>query len=262
MEPSKTSTRRNPDQCYACYSEIANIVAQMGGLYCHQSRNAGPQLLCRIWRTLCESVEETLVRKRSCIIPDFLHASIKVQRVSPFDGEINLYKPQMVLLPDFLSKFHIQNVLTFRDAHYHATVPNIISFDEIAAIVGTDRHIVKAAVSESVREIGKYLDRNKCAVLSIDVGVAFLEFRGREYRIKWADTFLERLKREVGPRSFVEPYIPPTMAPDARGCRFQSECLTKESLHGSLNDTLQRESRTQVVEMCGSQNKQFTLSPS
>nr|CCC95658.1 unnamed protein product [Trypanosoma congolense IL3000] len=252
---TKNSVPHSSKQCYACYSEIADIVAQMDGLYRHQSRNGGPELLCRIWRVLCEVVEENLVKKRSCIIPNFVHASIKVQKLTAYGEQLSLHKPQLVLLPDFLSKFHLQNVLTMRDAHYHATVASYISYDEIAALVGTDRYVVEAAVSDSVREIGKYLRRNCRMVLSIDVGVAFLEFRGREYRIKWADRFLQRMKKEVGPRYFVEPYDPPPMAPDASGCRFQSECLTKEALQTSLGNTLQEEERVHLVDMYGSQGK-------
>ncbi|KEG08887.1 hypothetical protein DQ04_06251040 [Trypanosoma grayi] len=237
------------DCCYACYAEIADVVATTRGLYRHQSKGAGPGLLHRIWRALGDLLEEQLIEKRSCIVPDFFHASVKKQKVEYYDGTHTFHKPQFILLPDFLSKYHLQNVLTTRDAHYHATVPNIISYATIAALAGTDRFVVEAAVCDSIREIGKYIDRNPLTVLNIDIGVANLEFRGREYRVKWSEDFLERFRAAVGPQSFVSPYDPPTMSSRATGCRFQTNCLSKDGLQASLSDTVEREKRMAVVEM-------------
>nr|CCC53687.1 conserved hypothetical protein [Trypanosoma vivax Y486] len=236
-------------KCYACYAEIAEIVCHTPGLYNNQSGNAGPQLLNRIWRCMCEVVETVLLPKHSCIFPNFFHASMKVHNVCMFGGIQKMYKPQLVLLPDFLSKFNLQNVLTMRDAHYHAAVPEILSYVEVSALVGTNKFVVEAALIDSVREIGKYIQRNPSTVLRIDVGVATLEFRDREYRISWSSSFIERLQKDVGPRSLTVPYQPPTMAPGAEKCRFKTKCLTEMSLHDSLDKTLAHEKRLPGVEM-------------
>ncbi|EAN84038.1 hypothetical protein C3747_155g21 [Trypanosoma cruzi] len=240
----------NSTECYACYGEIASIVASTQGLYYHQTRgNGGTDLLNRIWRSMGELLEEQLLLKRSCIVTDFFHASVKVQNIQYYDGKHVFYKLQLVLLPDFTSKFHLQNVLTIADAQYHASVPHIISYSKIADRSGTDRFVVEAAIRDSTREIGKYLMRNAKSVLRIDIGIAFLEFRGREYRIKWTEEFLQRFRKAVGPRSVVSPYDPPLMSPAATGCRFQTACLSEDSLHKSLINTVRREGRPVVVEM-------------
>ncbi|EKF29032.1 hypothetical protein MOQ_007200 [Trypanosoma cruzi marinkellei] len=240
----------NSTECYACYGEIASIVASTRGLYYHQTRgNGGTDLLNRIWRSMGELLEEQLVSTRSCIVTDFFHASVKVQKVQYYNGKHVFYKPQLVLLPDFTSKFHLQNVLTISDAQYHASVPHIISYSNIANRSGTDRFVVEAAISDSTREIGKYLMRNARSILRIDIGIAFLEFRGREYRIKWTEEFLQRFRKAVGPGSVVSPYDPPLMSPAATGCRFQTACLSEDNLHMSLLNTVEREGRPVVVEM-------------
>ncbi|ESL08948.1 hypothetical protein TRSC58_03339 [Trypanosoma rangeli SC58] len=236
--------------CYACYAEIADVVSSIKSLYYHQTKGkGGTDLLHRIWRSMGELLEEQLITKRSCIVTDFFHASVKVQKVQYYDGICHFYKPQFVLLPDFISKFHLQNVLTTADAHYHATVPHYISYSGIADATGTDRYVVEAAIHDSTREIGKYLVRNPKTVLRIDIGIAFLEFRGREYRIKWTEEFLQRFRKAVGPRCFVSPYDPPPMLPAATRCRFQTDCLSKDTLQASVANTVDREKRLAVVEM-------------
>ncbi|RNF15863.1 uncharacterized protein Tco025E_05365 [Trypanosoma conorhini] len=238
------------NSCYACYAEVANVVANLKSLYYHQTKGkGGTDLLHRIWRAMGELLEEQLISKRSCIVTDFFHASVKLQKVEYYDGMCSFYKPQFVLLPDFTSKFHLQNVLTTADAHYHATVPQFISYSAIADVAGTDRFVVEAAIQDSTREIGKYLVRNPRTVLRIDIGIAFLEFRGREYRIKWTKEFLQRFTEAVGPRSYVSPYDPPPMLPAATQCRFRTDCLSKDTLQTSLLETVEREKRLAVVEM-------------
>ncbi|ORC81685.1 uncharacterized protein TM35_001091080 [Trypanosoma theileri] len=237
------------DPCYACYAEIADIVVNTKSLYRHQNKNGGTDLLHRIWRVMGEMLIEQMVNKRSCIVPDFFHASIKSQKIEFYNGMKTFYKPQLVLLPDFLSKYHVQNVLTMHDAHYHATVPEMISYATIAALVGTDRFTVEAAICDSIREIGKYLGRNPTTVLRIDIGIAFLEFRGREYRIKWSENFLKRFRAVVGPQSLVSPYDPPPIASKATGCRFQTGCLSKDDLNASVANTVEDEKRLTLVEM-------------
>lgn len=225
-------------------------MANTKGLFFYQTNGSGgPDLLRRIWRALCEVVKEKLLLTKSCIVPDFFHASIKRQKVDEFEGFTVFHKPQLILLPDFTSKFHLKNVLTTADAHYHATVPSVAAYSAIGALAGADRFVVEAAVKDSICEIGKYLMRNPQNVLRIDIGVAFLEFRSREYRIKWCDTFLKSLTTTVGSRSLVTPYDPPTMSSAATGCRFQLGCLSKDTLQRSLALTTDGERRYGVVEM-------------
>lgn len=242
-------TTRN---CRGCYGEIAEIVASTRGLYTLQTKGHGDaHTLNVMWRVMGEVAEDLLTRTRSCIVTDFFHASIKTQKVSSFNGDRVLHKPQFVLLPDFTSKFHLKNVLVMRDAHYHATTPSTVSNATIAASMGIDRYVVEAGIKDSVREIGKYLERNREAVITIDVGFGFLEFRGREYRVKWDPLFLERLQIEIGSAGVVIPYDPPSLTtggPTA-DCRFSKGCLTHPGLQQSLEQTLEAESRISVAEM-------------
>lgn len=248
-----TSTRNGNKQEKGCYGEIAQIVANTNGLYNLQTKGKGDHnLLNRMWRIMGELLEEILLKKRSAVVPEFLHASIKEQRILYFDEKIHpFYKPQLVLLPDFTSKYHVKNVLVMPDAHYHATVPMSVSFTTIAQRLGVDRYVVEAGMKDSIREIGKYMERNKDEVLTIDIGVAFLEFRFREYRIKWSEPFLQRLRSTLGPQTIVTPHDVPSMT--QRGpegpCRFQEGAITKESLRGDVANVMEEESRTTVAEM-------------
>jgi len=241
-----------PNTCRGCYGEIAEIVSASRGLYKVQTKGTGdPHQLNLIWRVMGEMVEDLLIRKKSCIVPDFFHVSIKVQKIRFWTGERLFYKPQFVLLPDFTSKFHLKNVLVMPDAHYHQTVPCSISYATIGGMMGTDRYTVEAAIKDSVREIGKYLIRNPQATLTIDIGPAFLEFRGREYRIKWCPEFLQRLQSAVGAEAVVSPYDPPSLTkggPTAP-CRLEAGCLTTGTLHEEVFETIDAESRMTVAEM-------------
>ncbi|KAG5464360.1 hypothetical protein LSCM1_00543 [Leishmania martiniquensis] len=235
--------------CRGCYGEIAEIVTHVDGLYMLQTKRQGTaHQLNVIWRALGEQLEEMMIKKRSGIVLDFLHASIKVQRVMLFDkSTATELKPQLVLLPDFTSKFHLKNVLEMRDAHYHATVADTVSYVTIARLVGTDRFVVEAAVKDSVREIGKYLQRNAAATLTIDIGVGFLEFQDRSYRMKWSPEFLARLNAA----EVVKPYDPPSMTiggPTAP-CRFQKGCTSEGLLQTQVRDTVLSESRLTAAEM-------------
>ncbi|KAG5488937.1 hypothetical protein JIQ42_00555 [Leishmania sp. Namibia] len=239
--------------CRGCYGEIAEIVTHVNGLYMLQTRRRGmAHELNVIWRALGEQLEEMLIKKRSGIVLDFLHASIKVQRVMLFDKSVAIeLKPQLVLLPDFTSKFHLKNVLEMRDAHYHATVPDAVSYIAIAHITGTDHFVVEAAVKDSVREIGKYLQRNAASTLTIDIGVGFLEFQDRSYRMKWSPEFLARLDASVGAAEVVRPYDPPSMTvggPTAP-CRFQKGCTSEGLLQTQVRDTVLAESRFTAAEL-------------
>lgn len=248
-QPSTCSGR----VCRGCYGEIAEIITNLDGLYTMQTKRQGTaHQLNIIWRVLGEQLEELLIKKRSGIVLDFLHASVKVQRVMLFDKSTAIeLKPQLVLLPDFTSKFHIKNVLEMRDAHYHATVPNSVGYTTIAAIAGTDRFVVEAAVKDSIREIGKYLQRNAAATLTIDIGIGYLEFKDRQYRMKWCPEFLERMRAAVGSVELVTPYDPPSMTvggPTAP-CRFQKGCTSEGLLQTQVRDTVLAESRFTAAEL-------------
>ncbi|CBZ26370.1 conserved hypothetical protein [Leishmania mexicana MHOM/GT/2001/U1103] len=250
MEHSSSCSGR---VCRGCYGEIAEIVTHVDGVYMLQTKRQGTaHQLNVIWRVLGEQLEEMLIKKRSGIVLDFLHASIKVQRVMLFDKSIAIeLKPQLVLLPDFTSKFHLKNVLEMQDAHYHATVPNTVSYITIASIVGTDRFVVEAAVKDSVREIGKYLQRNAASTLTIDIGVGFLEFQDRTYRMKWSEEFLARMRASVGAAEVVTPYDPPsrTIGGPTAPCRFQKGCTSENLLQTQVCDTVLAESRLSSAEL-------------
>ncbi|KAK7200595.1 hypothetical protein NESM_000115500 [Novymonas esmeraldas] len=239
--------------CRGCYAEIAEIVCEVDGLYMLQTRRQGTaHQLNVIWRVLGAHLEEMLIEKRSAIVLDFLHASIKIQRVMLFDKSTAIeLKPQFVLLPDFTSKFHLKNVLEMHDAHYHATVPASVSYNAIAAAAGVDRFAVEAAVKDSVREIGKYLQRNAAATLTIDIGVGCLEFQDRTYRMKWSAEFLERMKASINPAELVTPYDPPsrTVGGPTALCRFQKGCTSEKVLRAQVRDTVLAESRYTAAEM-------------
>jgi hypothetical protein len=250
MAQSSTCSGRT---CRGCYGEIAEIIIGVDGLYTLQTKRRGTaHQLNIIWRILGEQLEELLLKKKSAVVLDFLHASIKVQKVERFDNTVRVdHKPQLVLLPDFTSKFHIKNVLAMHDAHYHATVPNVVSFTTVAEIAGTDRFVVEAAVKDSIREIGKYLQRNAAATLTIDIGVGFLEFRNQQYRMKWSPQFLSRLAESVGTGVLVTPYDPPSMTkggPTAP-CRFEKGCTSEGLLQTQVRDTVVAESRYTVAEL-------------
>ncbi|GET93610.1 hypothetical protein, conserved [Leishmania tarentolae] len=250
MEQSSSCSGR---VCRGCYGEIAEVVSHMNGVYMLQTKGQGTaHQLNAIWRVLGEQLEEMLIKKRSGIVLDFLHASIKVQRIKRFDNSIALkLKPQFVLVPDFTSKFHLKNVLEMQDAHYHATVPNTVSYITIASIVGTDRFVVEAAVKDSVREIGKYLQRNAASTLTIDIGVGFVEFKDRTYRMKWSPEFLARMKASVGTDGVVTPYDPPsrTIGGPTAPCRFQKGCTSENLLQTQVRDTMLAESRLTAAEL-------------
>lgn len=241
--------------CRACYGEIAEIVAVTHGRYNHYSQGQGGSILLkRIWRVMGEIVEDMLVRKRSCILYNFFHVSIKVRNFLGYQGSRTLYKPQFALLPDFTQKFHLRNVLVMHDVHYHETVPAYISYQTIASIIGTDRSTVEMGIQDSVREIGKYLHRNPTQTLTIDIGVANLEFCGREYRIKWCPEFLQRFQNAVGPHILVSPYDPPTLTKGPPSgpfapCRFDRECQNIPVLHSQVDACLDAESRITSVMM-------------
>ncbi|KPA81589.1 hypothetical protein ABB37_03925 [Leptomonas pyrrhocoris] len=250
MAQSSTCSGRT---CRGCYGEIAEIITGVDGLYMLQTKRRGTaHQLNVIWRVLGEQLEEILLRRKSAVVLDFLHASIKVQKIERFDNTVRVdNKPQLVLLPDFTSKFHIKNVLEMCDAHYHATVPNTVGYTTIAEIVGTDRFVVEAAVKDSIREIGKYLQRNAAATLTIDIGVGFLEFQDRQYRMKWSPEFLAQLTEAVGTGVVVTPYDPPSMTqggPQA-SCRFDKGCTSEGLLQTQVRDTLLAESRYTVAEL-------------
>lgn len=239
--------------CRGCFGEIAEIVADTDGLFNGQTKYRGTSHDVNvIWRVMGELLEDMLIRRKSGVVPDFLHASIKVHKVPYFDGSVHVYhKPQLVLLPDFTSKFHMKNVLEMRDAHYHATVPSSVGYTTIAAVAGMDRYTVEAAVKDSIREIGRYLSRNPNATLTIDIGVGFLEFHDREYRMKWCPDFLARLKATLGSGAVVTPYDPPSMTvggPEA-ACRLQKGCTSKVALRDDVEATIDAESRLSVAEM-------------
>lgn len=252
MQSSQSNNSCPPDAARGCYGEIAEIIASTRGLYWQQTKGTGDShTLNTIWGALGEMAEDLLLRKKSVIILDFLHASIKIEKVTYYGREQANHKPQLVLLPDFTAKFHLHNVLVMKDAHYHATVPAQVSYTAIGALLGIDRFIVEAAVKDSIREIGKYIQRNPLQTLTIDVGFAALEFRGREYRIKWAPRFFGCLTTVVGARSLVTPYDPPSMTvggPEA-ACRFDAGQLTHSELHHAVADTIDAESRVSAVEM-------------
>ncbi|KAG5490666.1 hypothetical protein JKF63_00788 [Porcisia hertigi] len=239
--------------CRCCYGEIAEIVAAVDGMYTLQTKRRGTaHQLNVIWRVLGEQLEEMLIKKRSGIVLDFLHASVKVQRVMLFDkSTATELKPQLVLLPDFTSKFHLANVLEMRDAHYHATVPDSVSYTTIASIVGADRFVVEAAVKDSIREIGKYLQRNTASTLTIDIGIGFLEFQGRTYRMKWSTDFLARMQASAGPAEVVVPYDPPsrTLGGPNAPCRYQKNCTSENLLQSQVHSTLLAESRVTAAEL-------------
>eukprot|EP00796_Vickermania_ingenoplastis_P011063 gene11063-7694_t len=238
--------------CRGCYGEIAEIVACTKGLYSQQTKGrGGSHLLNMIWRITGEMIEDLLLRKRSCIFYNFFHVSIKVQKITFYDRVRTFYKPQFVLLPDFTQKFHLRNVLVMPDAHYHQTVPAYICHEAIAAMAGTDRFVAEAALKDSVREIGKYLNRNPDETLTIDIGVANLEFRGREYRIKWCGEFLEALQAYVGPEAVVSPYDPPSLTKGGpfAPCRFDRGCETVPMLQQEVEACVDAESRISVAEM-------------
>lgn len=251
------STARGGDACSSracrgCYGEIAEIVACTKGVYWQQTQGKGDaQTLNVIWRSMGDVLEDFLVRTKSCIIPDFLHASIKVHTVTLYSGERTHYKPQLVLLPDFMSKFHLRNVLVMPDMHYHATVPCNVGYSTVAAMCGANRFVVEAAVKDSIREIGKYLQRNLQSTLTIDIGPCVLEFRGREYRVKWSQSFLDRLSAAVGPMSLVSPYDPPSMTKGgpASACRMQKGCTSQSILQADVAKTLDAESRLTLADM-------------
>ncbi|KAL7695743.1 hypothetical protein N2W54_007535 [Lotmaria passim] len=250
MTQSSTCSGRT---CRGCYGEIAEIITGVDGLYMLQTKHRGTaHQLNVIWRVLGEQVEELLLKKRSAVVLDFFHASIKVQKIERFDNTVRVdHKPQLVLLPDFTSKFKLKNVLEMRDAHYHATVPNAVSYNTISKLAGTDRFVVEAAVKDSIREIGKYLQRNAAATLTIDIGVGFLEFQDREYRMKWSPEFLGRLTEAVGTGIVVVPYDPPSMTkggPTAP-CRFEKGCTSESLLQTQVRDTVLAESRYTVAEL-------------
>ncbi|CAJ1037000.1 CCDC81 eukaryotic HU domain 1/CCDC81 eukaryotic HU domain 2, putative [Leishmania lindenbergi] len=239
--------------CRCCYGEIAEVVTHVDGLYTLQTKRQGTaHQLNVIWRVLGEQLEEMLIKKRSAIVLDFLHASVKVQHITLFNNSTSIQlKPQLMLLPDFTSKFHLKNVLEMHDAHYHATVPNAVSYLTIASIAGTNRFVVEAAVKDSVREIGKYLQRNAASTLTIDIGVGFLEFKDRTYRMKWSPEFLARMKASVGAAEVVTPYDPPSMTvggPTAP-CRFQKGCTSENRLQSQVRDTVLAESRLTAAEL-------------
>lgn len=73
-----------------------------------------------------------------------------------------------------MSKFHVQNVLVMKDLHYHETQPCYVNYSAIAAMVGTTHNVVEAALKDSIREIGKYIQRNKNSCLTIDIGIGWL----------------------------------------------------------------------------------------
>lgn len=239
--------------CRGCYGEIAEIVASVDGLYTLQTKHRGTaHQLNVIWRVLGEQLEELVLKKKSAVILDFVHASIKVQKVERFDSSVRVdHKPQLVLLPDFTSKFHLRNVLEMRDAHYHATVPNTVSYTAIAEVAGTDRFVVEAAVKDSIREIGKYLERNAASTLTIDIGVGFLEFQDRTYRMRWSPDFLARLTEAVGKGIVVTPYDPPSMTKggSTAPCRFEKGCTSENLLQTQVRDTVLAESRYTAAEL-------------
>lgn len=208
-------------------------------------------MLNLIWRSMGELVEDILIRKRSCIFANFFHASIKVQKVTYYDRVRTFYKPQFVLLPDFTQKFHVRNVLVMPDAHYHATVPQYVCLATVGSLAGTDRFVVEAGLKDSVREIGKYLNRNPDETITIDIGVANLEFRGREYRIKWSSEFLEALQAYVGPEAVVSPYDPPSLTKGGpfAPCRFDRGCQDQPTLQREVEACVDAESRISVAEM-------------
>ncbi|CCW63844.1 unnamed protein product [Phytomonas sp. EM1] len=240
--------------CRCCFGEIAEVVANTRGLFHLQTNGKGDaRVVNRIWIALGEQLKDLLKRKKSAIVPNFLHASIKVKKDLYFDESTRVFnKPQIVLLPDFTSKFHLQNVLLMKDAHYHATVPCYVSYTAIANIVGMDRYIVEAAVKDSIAEIGKYTQRNPTSTLSIDIGIGFLELRDREYRMKWSPRFLTSMKESfMKTEVLVKPYDPPSMVKDgpAAKCRFQAGCLTHGELKQAVEDTKEAEKRLTVAEM-------------
>lgn len=249
---SSASKPCSSTSCRGCYGEIAEIVANTQGLYWQQTKGKGDaHTLNVIWRAVGEMAEDLLARKKSVILPDCFHASVKVQSVEYYGRIAQYHKPQIVLLPDFTSKFHLKNVLVMADAHYHATVPCYISYTTLGAILGIDKYIVEAAIKDSIREIGKYLQRNPKATLTIDIGIGFLEFHEREYRMKWSKQFLDALTATVGANSIVTPYDPPSMTkggPTA-DCRFQAGCITQGTLQQSVAETVDAESRLTVAEM-------------
>lgn len=245
----------SPSRCRGCYGEIAEIVAYTRGVYNQYTRGQGDSgLIKNIWRVMGELVEDMLIRKRSCIVYNFFHVSIKVKTYLGYAGTRTTYKPQFALLPDFTQKFHVRNVLVMHDVHYHETVPAYISYSTIAALAGTDRATVEMSIQDSIREIGKYIHHNPGETLTIDIGVANLEFRGREYRIKWCPEFLQRFQHAVGRHILVTPYDPPSLTKGPpRGpfapCRFDRGCQDVPHLRSQIDACLDAESRITTVEM-------------
>lgn len=251
----KSNLPCSPSVCRGCYGEIAEIVSYTRGVYNQYTQGLGGSALAKnIWRVMGELVEDMLVRRRSCIVYNFFHVSIKVRKFLGFAGSRTMYKPQFALLPDFTQKFHVRNVLVMHDVHYHETVPAYISYSTIATLVGTDRPTVEMSIQDSVREIGKYIHRNPTATLTIDIGVANLEFRGREYRIKWCPEFLERFQRAVGSHILVTPYDPPSLTKGPptgpfAPCRFDRDCQDVPHLQSQIDACLDAEARITTVEM-------------
>lgn len=238
--------------CRGCYGEIAEIVSATNGTYNLQTTGLGTVgLLKNIWRCMGALVENLLVSKHSCIFPNFFHASIKVQKILFWDRMRTFYKPQFVLLPDFTQRFHVRNVLVMPDVHYHATVAYYLCYQQIGTAAGTDRFTVEAALRDSAREIGKYLTRNPGQTLTIDIGVANLEFCGRSYRIKWSPKFLARLQESVGPEAVVSPYDPPsrTLGGPNAPCRFDRGCTSSQLLKEQTRECIEAEMRISSVKM-------------
>ncbi|CCW69931.1 unnamed protein product [Phytomonas sp. Hart1] len=240
--------------CRSCFGEIAEIVSNTKGLFHQQTNGKGDaRVVNRIWLALGEHLADLLAQKKSAIVPDFLHASMKVNSNLYFDESTRVVnKPQLVLLPDFTSRYHLQNVLVMKDAHYHATVPRYVNYSTISNMVGVNRYVVEAAVKDSIAEIGKYTHRNPTSTLSIDIGIGILELCNREYRMKWSPRFFENLKMSfMKTDSLLKPYDPPSMLKDGPDteCRFQAGCLTHGEFHQALENTKEAEMRLTVAEM-------------
>lgn len=200
-----------------------------------------------VWSAAKTLAEETLLTRRSVVVPGLAHFLIQEQRCDWGTwNRRHSYMPVLILVGDFVSSFRVRQPQTVPHGQLGAHAHTFLNLSTLSDRTGFGRDTVAEVIRQTVYNFGQTCLAGKNAVLDLNFvkllvadGVDEAKTGNRRLTILWKDEFVKNFEHVVG----VEPEFPARAgahAPTARDSFLNKSMSVERSRPSPRRDQLEK----------------------